>query len=62
VNPFIGRSALYITTSGDETAPSNLENAFERVEMIALLKFTRHGLPLREIRIFACQNYRSLPL
>ena len=62
VNPFIGRSALFVTDGADEIAPGNITNAFERVEMIALLQFTRRNLPLRQIRIFACHNYRSLPL
>ena len=37
-------------------------NGFEQVEMIACIDQTRRGLPLRQLRIFACRRYRSLPL
>ena len=62
VNFFTGRTALYITDRGEERAPSSIERGFERVEMVALLRISRRGLPLRELRIFACHNYRSLSL
>lgn len=62
VNQFIGRDALYITDRGEEHAASAIERGFEKVEMIALLEIKRRGLPLREVRVFACHNYRSLPL
>ena len=62
VNFFAGRTALYITDRAEERAPSSIERGFERVEMVALLRVTRRGLPLRELRIFACYNYRSLSL
>ncbi len=62
VNPFIGRDALYITDRAEGRPPTAIKNGFERVEMIALLQITRRSLPLRELRIFACYKYRSLPL
>jgi 4-amino-4-deoxy-L-arabinose transferase-like glycosyltransferase len=61
-NPFIGRNALYVTDRDEERAPSTVKDGFERVEMIGLYEIRRRGLPLRNIRVFACYNYRSLPL
>jgi hypothetical protein len=59
---FVGSNALYITDRAEERPPSSIGNAFERTEMIAHVRQERRGLPLRELRIFACHNYRSLPL
>lgn len=62
INPFHGRTALYITDRAEQRPPSTIKGAFERVEMIACIDQTRRGLPLRQWRIFACYTYRSLPL
>ena len=62
VNPFMGRTALYITDRPEEKAPSAIKGGFEQVEMIACLDQTRRGMPLRQLRVFACRRYRSLPL
>ena len=62
VNPFMGRTALYITDRAEEKAPSAIKGGFEQVEMIACIDQTRRGLPLRQLRVFACRRYRSLPL
>ncbi len=62
VNPFHGRSALYITDRAEEKPPSTIKGGFERVEMIACIDQTRRGLPLRQWRVFACYNYRSMSL
>ena len=63
VNFFIGKNALYITDDPRENdPPTSLQRGFERVEMIARLQITRRGLPLRELRVFACYNYRSVSL
>jgi hypothetical protein len=62
VNIFLGRTALYITDRAEEKAPTAIKGGFEQVEMIACIDQTRRGLPLRQLRIFACHRYRSLPL
>lgn len=62
VNPFMGRNALYITEDIDDTPPSSIQRGFERVEMVRMLDITRHGLPLKQVRIFACYNYQTVPL
>ncbi len=61
-NPFLGRNALYITDRAEEKAPSSIKRGFERVEMIRCIDFARRGQPLRQLRIFACYNYRQVSL
>jgi hypothetical protein len=62
VNPFAGRNALYIADDEYEAVPTAIQSGFERVEMIAAWRCERRGLPLRNLRVFACFNYRPLPL
>lgn len=62
VNMFAGRTALYITDRTEEKAPTTIKDGFERVEMIACIDLYRRGLPLRQLRIFACTNYRGARL
>jgi hypothetical protein len=59
INPFMGRNALYVTDRLEENPPSSIKGGFESV---AHLELQRRGEPLRILRIFACQNYRSMPL
>ena len=59
-NPFLGRTALYITDRAEERPPSSIKRGFERTEMIACIDQTRRGLPLRQLRIFACYNYKQI--
>jgi len=59
---FIGRTALYITDRAEERPPSSIKRGFERVEMIRCIDFQRRGLPLRQLRVFACYNYRQISL
>jgi len=62
INPFHGRNALYVTDRGEERPPSTVKGGFERTELIACIDQKRRGLPLRQWRVFACYNYRSLSL
>jgi len=65
VNLFEGRNALYITDeskTGSERPPSAIERGFDKVELIRLFRIERGGQPLRDLRVFACYNYRTLPL
>jgi hypothetical protein len=61
VSLFHGRDALFIT---DQTRrpPRAILAGFEKVELVAQWEEKRRGLPLRLIQVFACHNYRSLPL
>jgi Dolichyl-phosphate-mannose-protein mannosyltransferase len=56
---FAGRDALYITDRGEERPAPEVEGGFTRSEMVACFDFNRRGLPLRQIRIFACYGYRQ---
>ncbi len=65
VNLFEGRDALFITDesrTGAERPPSAIQRGFERVELVRLFRIERRGEPLRDLRVFACYNYRPLPL
>ncbi|MBV8376482.1 MAG: glycosyltransferase family 39 protein [Verrucomicrobia bacterium] len=62
VNPFIDRTALYITDRPEAEPPQNLESAFTRCLLVAVYELERKDLPLRQIRIFACYQYQTLPL
>ena len=61
-NPFIDRTALYITDSPEASPPQNLQSAFTRWELLAVYELERRHLPLRQIRVFACYQYQTLPL
>jgi Dolichyl-phosphate-mannose-protein mannosyltransferase len=62
INPFMDRTALYITDELEKVPPQNLQSAFTRCELVALFRIDRKGYPLREIRVFACYQYQTLPL
>ena len=62
VNPFIDRTALYVTDRPEASPPQNLQSAFTRWELLAVFKLERHDLPFREIRVFALYQYQTLPL
>jgi 4-amino-4-deoxy-L-arabinose transferase-like glycosyltransferase len=62
VNPFMDRTALYVTDRPEASPPQNLQSAFTRWELVAVYELERHNLPFREIRIFACYQYQTLPL
>jgi len=61
-NLFTGRTALYITDRPEEKAPSTIQGGFEHADMIKCIDIKRHGLLLRQIRIFACYNYHGMSL
>jgi hypothetical protein len=62
VNRFVNRTALYITDRDENEPPSNIRNAFTRWELVALYAEQRRQLPLRQIKVFACYQYQTLPL
>ncbi len=62
VNPFLNRSALYVTDRPSLTPPQAIQGAFARCELLAVLTLERRRLPLREVRVFACYQYQTLPL
>ncbi len=62
VNPFLGRTALYVQANGRERAPHNIRVAFDSTEQIANIEVRRFGRTIRELQVFLCRNYRTLPL
>jgi Dolichyl-phosphate-mannose-protein mannosyltransferase len=62
INPFMDRTALYITDSSEAAPPQNLQSAFTRWELLAVYELDRKHLPLSQIRVFACYQYQTLPL
>lgn len=62
INPFMDRTALFITDRPNAKPPQALQSAFTRWELMVVYKLERRNLPLREVRVFACYQYQTLPL
>lgn len=62
VNPFAGRTALYIQGNGRKKAPRNVKAAFTSTDLVATIEVRRFDAPIRQVQVFVCKNYRTLPL
>ena len=62
INPFAGRSALYVQSGKSPLVPHNIRAAFQSVERIDTIEVRRFGALVREWNVFVCRNYRTLPL
>lgn len=62
INPFVGRSALFIREGVRERIPHNIRTGFENVQPIAVVEVRRYGNVLRKWQVFLCRAYRTLPL
>jgi Dolichyl-phosphate-mannose-protein mannosyltransferase len=62
INPFIGRSALFIRDGGNRGLPHNIRAAFQSSQAVATIEVRRYRTHVRTWRIFLCRNYRTLPL
>jgi hypothetical protein len=62
VNPFIDRTALYVTDQPEASPPQNLQSAFTRWELVAVYQLERNDRQSHQVRIFACYQYQTLPL
>jgi len=62
INLFSGRSALYVQSGKSPLVPHNIRAAFQSVDRIATIEVRRFGVVMREWNVFACRNYRTLPL
>ena len=60
-SPFLGRNALYITTETKEELPQTITGAFGAVGLLKELPIEINGRP-QVIRIYQCEDYRSLAL
>ena len=59
VSLFAGRTALYVTDRAENKPPSSIKKGFDRSQLIACIDIKRRGLPLRQLRIFACYGYKT---
>jgi hypothetical protein len=63
INPFMGRSALYIQSGREaDVVPHNIHAGFQSTEKIATIEVRRFGIALRTWQVFLCRNYKTLPL
>ncbi len=62
INPFLGRSALFISDGEKERAPHNIRIGFQSTELVGTIQVRRYGNLLRTWQVFLCRNYRTLPL
>ena len=62
INPFLGRSALFISDGEKERAPHNIRIGFQSTELLGTIQVRRYGNLLRTWQVFLCRNYRTLPL
>lgn len=62
MNPFVGRSALFIRDRAKGRAPHNIRVGFESAEPIAKIQVQRYGEHLRTWQVFLCRRYRPLSL
>jgi hypothetical protein len=62
VNPFTGRSALFIRDRATGRVPHNIRVGFESTAPIATIEVRRFGQHLRTWQVFLCRKYRPVPL
>ena len=62
INPFVGRSALFILSGEKERAPHNIRAAFQSTELVGTIQVWRYDKLLRTWQVFLCRDYRPLPL
>ncbi|MEP6810042.1 MAG: glycosyltransferase family 39 protein [Chthoniobacterales bacterium] len=62
LNPFVGRTALYVQQSSARETPRNIQQAFQSTELVATIEVRRGGRLIRAFNAFLCKSYRSLPL
>jgi hypothetical protein len=62
INPFEGRSALFIRGHEGGHLPHNIRAAFQSAQPIGTIEVQRFGKVIRAWQLFLCRNYRTLPL
>ncbi len=62
VNPFMGRTALFVTSSSTDRPPQNIRSAFGSCEKIAQIEIFRGRAGIRFLHVFACHDYQTLSL
>jgi hypothetical protein len=62
INPFVGRSALFIRDGEKGRVPHNIRAAFQSSEPVGTIEVRRYGRLVRTWQVFLCRSYRTLPL
>ena len=62
INPFHGRSALFLTDAQENALPSAISGGFEKTELIASFDIVTLGRTVSQLRIFTCTNYHGRSL
>ena len=62
INPFEGRTAMYVQANAKPQIARNIRAAFQSTELFATIEVRRYGTLLRTFQVFVCRNYRTLPL
>jgi 4-amino-4-deoxy-L-arabinose transferase-like glycosyltransferase len=62
VNPFEGRSAMFIQANNKAEPARNIRAAFQSVEHHATIEVRRFDYVVRTFQIYVCRNYSTLPL
>ena len=62
VNLFTGRNALFLQLGRRGHPPRSIRGGFGRTELISTIEVRTGGRVLRELRVYACYDYRTMPL
>ena len=62
VNLFTGRTALYLQEGKKSRVPRSISGGFGRVEPLATIEVRAGGRLLRQLQVYACYDYRTMPL
>ncbi len=62
VNLFVGRNALFLQEGKTKRPPRSITGGFRRVEPIATIEVRAQGRLFRQLQVYACYEYRTLPL
>lgn len=63
VNLFVGRTALFLQMGKKgRRPPRSIRGGFGRTEQIATIEVRTSGRLLREVQVYACYDYRTMPL
>jgi hypothetical protein len=62
VNLFVGRTALYLQLGKKHSLPRSIRGGFGRTELIDTIEVRTDDRLLREVQVYACYDYRTMPL
>ncbi|MDQ2866800.1 MAG: glycosyltransferase family 39 protein [Verrucomicrobiota bacterium] len=62
VEPFAGRSALFVQDAGRKNVPHNISAAFSSITPLRRIAVSHYGKIVRAWDVYLCRTYRTLPL